>query len=155
MIDAIDKKIQQANEQLKKKGTRVIIYRRDNRLWLRGTLPPKPHIQGKDKDYSQFVSLGNNAIASDKGIQYAATKARLLSAQLLAGTFKWEDWIDLDKIAPDRAAKFMGHSLSVHLQVYRAWFDESVYIADYQKAIANARNCYPTTVTPNPKLSNR
>ncbi|MEH2467814.1 integrase [Nostoc sp.] len=102
MTDAIDKKIQQANEQLKKKGTRVIIYRRDNKLWLRGTLPPKPHIQGKDKDYSQFVSLGNNAIASDKGIQYAATKARLLTGQLLAGTFKWEDWIDLDKIAPTR-----------------------------------------------------
>lgn len=40
------------------------------------------------------------------------------------------------EIAPDRAAKFMGHSLSVHLSVYRAWLDEAVYLADYAKAIA-------------------
>ncbi|MEH2239701.1 hypothetical protein [Nostoc sp.] len=63
MDDPIDRKIQQANERLTKKGSRVKIYRRGSRLWLRGTLPPKLHITGKDKDYSQFVSLGNNAIA--------------------------------------------------------------------------------------------
>ncbi|WP_290887847.1 hypothetical protein [Fischerella sp.] len=97
----IDRKIQQANEQLKKKGTRVVIYRRGNKLWLRGTLPPKPHIN-KNEDYSQYASLGRNAIASDKGILYAVTKAHLLTAQLLAGTFNWDEWIDLDKVAPTR-----------------------------------------------------
>ncbi|MEH2070001.1 MAG: integrase [Nostoc sp.] len=101
MDDPLDKKIQQANEQLKKKCAKVIIHRRVNYLWLRGTLPPKPHI-AKDKDYSQFVSLGKNAIASEKGIQYAVTKAHLLTAQLLAGTFDWAEWIDLDKVAPTR-----------------------------------------------------
>jgi hypothetical protein len=40
MDDPIDKKIEQANEQLKKKGTRVVIYRRGNKLWLRGTCRP-------------------------------------------------------------------------------------------------------------------
>ncbi|MBH8566689.1 integrase [Nostoc sp. CENA67] len=100
-MDAIDQKIQQANERLKKKGTRVVIYRRENRLWLRGTLPPKPHIN-KNGDYSQFVSLGKNAIASEKGIKYATAKAMLLTGQLQAGTFDWADWIDLDKVAPNR-----------------------------------------------------
>ncbi|WP_244917930.1 integrase [Nostoc linckia] len=100
-MDAIDKKIEQANEQLKKKGTRVTIYRRGDRLSLRGTLPPKPHID-KDKDYSQVVSLGPNAIASEKGIKYAMAKAEVLTGQLMAGTFSWGEWLDLDKVAPNR-----------------------------------------------------
>lgn len=100
-MDAVDKKIQQANEQLKAKGTRVTIYRRGDRLTLRGTLPPKPHID-KSTDYSQVISLGKNAIASDKGILYAISKAKLLTGQLLTGTFNWDEWIDLDKVAPTR-----------------------------------------------------
>jgi integrase len=100
-MDAIDQKIHLANEQLKKKGTRAVIYRRGKSLSLRGTLPPKPHIK-KDKDYSQVVSLGNNAIASDKGILYAIAKAKLLTGQLLTGSFNWDEWIDLDKVAPAR-----------------------------------------------------
>ncbi|AUB36012.1 Integrase [Nostoc flagelliforme CCNUN1] len=102
MDDPIDAKIQQANERLTKKGSRVKIYRRGNRLWLRGTLPPKPHISGKDKDYPQFVSLGPNAIASERGIKYALAKAELLTGQLQSGNFHWEEWIDLDKVAPSR-----------------------------------------------------
>jgi integrase len=38
-------------------------------------------------------------------------------------------------IAPDRAAKMMGHGLKVHLETYRAWFDEEVYDAAYKDAI--------------------
>jgi hypothetical protein len=100
-MDAIDQKIQQANEQLKKQGTRVVIYRRGSSLSLRGTLPVKPHIQ-RSEDYSQVVSLGRNALASDKGILYATAKAKLLTGQLLAETFNWQEWIDLDKVAPKR-----------------------------------------------------
>ena len=97
----IDQKIRQANEHLKKKGTRVVIYRRGDHLCLRGTLPPKPHID-KSGDYSQVISLGKNAIASERGLLYATNKAMLLTGQLLAGTFDWADWIDLDKVAPNR-----------------------------------------------------
>ncbi|MDZ8240565.1 MAG: hypothetical protein RMZ69_26015 [Nostoc sp. ChiQUE01a] len=102
MESPIDKKIEQANQQLAKKGSRVVLYRRSNRIWLRGTLPPKPHIPGKDKDYRQFVSLGPNAIASEKGIKYAMGKAEILTGQLMAGTFSWDDWLDMDKVAPTR-----------------------------------------------------
>ena len=97
----IDDKIKNANEKLKSGGTRVLILRRDNFLWLRGILPPKPHINKKE-DYRQAISFGKNAIASDKGIQYAVSKAKIVTGQLLAGTFNWEDWINLDKVAPNR-----------------------------------------------------
>ena len=118
-MDAIDKKIQQANEQLTKKGTRVTIYRRSNRLWLRGTLPPKPHILDKDKDYRQFVSLGKNGIACEKGILYAVAKARLLTGELLTGAFKWEEWIDLEKVAPARLeARRVSHWCAEYEQDY-------------------------------------
>ena len=100
-MSEIDKKIRDANKKLKKKGTRVTIYRRGMRLCLRGKLPPKPHL-GKNVCETQVISLGNNAIASEKGILYAANKAKLLTGQLLTGTFRWEDWLDLDKVAPNR-----------------------------------------------------
>jgi hypothetical protein len=42
-------------------------------------------------------------------------------------------------IKPDRAAYMMGHSLAVHMKTYRAWFDEQVYDAVYERAI-NSEN---------------
>ena len=100
-MSEIDKKIRNENQKLKKKGARVTIYRRGGRLCLRGTLPPKPHL-GHSNHKTQVISLGSNAVASEKGILYAANQAKLLTGQLLAGIFSWEDWLDLDKVAPSR-----------------------------------------------------
>lgn len=62
----IDAKIDEANAALKDKrtgGTRVTIFRRGDRLHLKGTLPPKPHIE-KDSPYQQTISLGKQHQAS-------------------------------------------------------------------------------------------
>ena len=40
-------------------------------------------------------------------------------------------------IDPDVAAKLMGHSLITHLQVYRAWIGEKVYLDRYRLAISS------------------
>ncbi len=50
---SLDEKIKEANQKLKTGGSLVQVYRRDNRLWLRGNLPPKSHL-GKEKDYRLF-----------------------------------------------------------------------------------------------------
>lgn len=99
MNNPFDLKIAAANERLKKGLCRVTIQRRDNRLWLRGTLPPKPHIN-RPFPYQQAISLGNQAIATEQGLQYAIKQAQIITGQLVAGTFDWADWIDLEKVCP-------------------------------------------------------
>ncbi|ARV62857.1 integrase [Nostocales cyanobacterium HT-58-2] len=96
-----DEAISKANERLKTMNARVSIERRGDRLWLRATLPPKPHIN-KSQPYQQKVSLG--AKATPVGIQYAEQKAKLLGAQLDLGQFNWADWIDTIEAPQERTA---------------------------------------------------
>jgi integrase len=42
-------------------------------------------------------------------------------------------------LAPDVAAQLMGHSLLVHLQIYRAWIGEKVYLDRYRQAMSAAQ----------------
>ena len=39
-------------------------------------------------------------------------------------------------ITPDVAAKLMGHSMAVHLKIYRAWIDEQTYRRAYEVAMS-------------------
>ena len=87
----IDGKLAQANGRLKSAKTGIAIERRGGRLWLRGTLPPKPN-SGKDKPYRQKISLGVRANAA--GVQHAEAQARLLGAEINLGRFDWSTWID-------------------------------------------------------------
>jgi integrase len=92
MVD-IDGRINQANGRLKVSKARVTIERRRDRLWLRATLPPKPHIE-KDQPYRQKISLGVKA--SPAGLQYAEKQARRLSLELDDKSFQWSDWLRRD-----------------------------------------------------------
>jgi integrase len=87
----IDGRISQANGRLKSSKVGIAIERRGNRLWLRGTLPPKPG-SGKEKPYRQKISLGVRATPA--GVQHAEKQARLLGAELNLGRFDWVNWAD-------------------------------------------------------------
>jgi integrase len=91
--NGIDGRIAQANGRLKSARAGVAIERRGDRLWLRGTFPPKPG-SGRDKPYRQKVSLGVSA--SVAGVQHAEKQARLMGAQLQSNSFIWSDWVDFD-----------------------------------------------------------
>ena len=39
------------------------------------------------------------------------------------------------KLDPTTSAKFMGHSLTIHIKTYSAWFGESVYLKAYNETI--------------------
>lgn len=86
----IDDEIDKANARLGK--TRVKIFRRGGTLWLRGTFPPKPHLD-KSKPYQQKMPLGVNATLA--GLKKAEQEAKIISAQLELGTFIWTDWIEI------------------------------------------------------------
>jgi hypothetical protein len=116
----IDVKIDEANAALKDKrtgGTLVTIFRRGDRLHLKGTLLPKPHIN-KESPYQQSISLGRNATAAEKGLKFALAKAKICNAQLLAGKFDWADWIDLEKVAPKSSSKTIGHWVTEYEENY-------------------------------------
>lgn len=85
----IDGRINQANGRLKASKVGVSIERRGDRLWLRATLPPKPH-SDQIKPYRQKLSLGVRATPA--GLQHAEHQARLLGAELNLGKFSWVNW---------------------------------------------------------------
>lgn len=85
----IDGRINQANGRLKSSHVGVTIERRGDRLWLRGTLPPKPSAVG-DKPRRQKISLGVRVTPA--GVQHAEQQARLMGAELNLGRFDWANW---------------------------------------------------------------
>lgn len=90
----MDDKIAEANKRLHDDNVGVYVERRKSRLYLRATLPPKPHIN-RDKPYQQKVATGQKITPA--GLQVAARKARLMSDHLASGKFQWSDWIDVSQ----------------------------------------------------------
>ena len=88
-----DEKLIEINKKLKAAQTRVSIARKGNRLWLRATLPPKPHIN-KTKPYQQEVSL--KLKATPAGLQSAFIKAKSMGLELEQEKFDWYKWLDVE-----------------------------------------------------------
>lgn len=82
----IDGKIAQANGRLKAAKVGIRIERQGDRLWLRGTFPPKPNAQF-DKPKQQKFSLGLHA--NPLGIKLAEAEARKVAALLACKEFSW------------------------------------------------------------------
>jgi integrase len=93
----IDEQISQANKRLKTAKIRASIERRGDKLWLRATLPPKPHAT-KTEWHQQKVSTGLNATPA--GLQSAVIKAKQMGVELDSGKFNWGNWIET-ATAPD------------------------------------------------------
>lgn len=79
------------NEQLKTSMCRVRLEQAGNKLYLRGTLPPKPD-SGQTKWKQQRIPLGCNA--SPEGLKKSRTLAFAVSASLESGDFCWETYIE-------------------------------------------------------------
>ena len=47
------------------------------------------------------------------------------------------------ELSPDFSAKMMGHSLDVHLRIYRRWIDEGVYRRIYDAAVSSPLRPHP------------
>lgn len=84
----IDQRIKEANGRLKNNYCGLKIEQLGGRLFLRGTLPPKPY-SDKDKPYQQRISA---AKANPEGVKLAERLAKKISVQLDAKTFDWADY---------------------------------------------------------------
>lgn len=86
----IDGKIAQANGRLKAAKVGIRIERQGDRLWLRGTFPPKPNAQF-DKPKQQKFALGLNA--NPLGVKLAEAEARKVAALLACKEFSWTPYL--------------------------------------------------------------
>ncbi|MDJ0574214.1 MAG: hypothetical protein QNJ65_03485 [Xenococcaceae cyanobacterium MO_234.B1] len=89
MSDKIQQILDRANAQLKLANTGITIFRRGNKLSLRGMLPPKPGSKSKTPT-QQTISLGIYANAA--GIKVAKSEAQKLSAAIALKEFDWKNY---------------------------------------------------------------
>lgn len=85
-----EKELESLNARFKSAKLRVAVFVRSNHLWLRATLPPRPHSE-KTKPYQQNVSTGAKATVA--GLNYAERRAKYMSLCLDEGRFDWNEWI--------------------------------------------------------------
>ncbi|MBW4527071.1 MAG: site-specific integrase [Phormidium tanganyikae FI6-MK23] len=86
----------QINVRLKAGKVGVTIRQKGDRLYLRGTFPPKP---GETEWKQRDISLG--IYASPVGYKRAEIEAKKAGAQLADKVFTWTDWIDSPKPKSD------------------------------------------------------
>lgn len=88
-MDKLEKLLESANARLKKSNAGITIFRRGQKLSLRGMLPPKP---GKSKPSQQTIKL--DIYCNGAGIKSAEKQAQQLSSSLALNQFTWDDWIE-------------------------------------------------------------
>ncbi len=85
-----DQRLDQVNNRLKIARIGVRIYRKDQRLLLRATLPPKPgskHLSA----YQQWIALGT--YANIEGLKQAEALAKTIGGQLARQVFDWQPYL--------------------------------------------------------------
>lgn len=82
-------RINQANGRLKAARVGLKIEQIGDRLYLRGTLPPKPN-SGKTKPYQQRIALG--VLANPAGISFAEREAHRIGVLLATKQFNWAEF---------------------------------------------------------------
>ena len=88
MLDKIDRQLNAANNRLKQSNAGIKIFKRGQKLSLRGMLPNK---KGHGKS-QQIISLG--IYCNGAGIGTVEKQAQKLASQLVLNEFIWNDWID-------------------------------------------------------------
>ena len=82
--------VEKLNAELRAANTRVSVQQLGDRLWLRGTFPPKPG-SNKRESYSQRIALG--VYANPAGIKRAKAEALKVSSQIAMGQFSWDGYL--------------------------------------------------------------
>ena len=87
-MEKINKLLSAANTRLKNSNAGITIFKRGQKLSLRGMLPPK---SGKNKPSQQTISLG--IYCNPAGIKSAEKQAQKLASELSLREFSWDNWL--------------------------------------------------------------
>lgn len=86
------KKLDEINRRLKLAKIGVTLEIRGERIYLRGTFPPKP---GKSHYSQQRISLG--VYANKEGLDFAESEAKVIGGLLSQKRFNWDSFLTLEK----------------------------------------------------------
>ena len=100
-MDKIESLLFAANQRLKKSNAGITIFKRGQKLSLRGMLPPKP---GKSEPSQQTISLG--IYCNGAGIKQAEKQAQKLGSELSLKDFHWDNWLSDSK---DQSLESVGY----------------------------------------------
>ena len=92
--DWVDQELEQVNQSL----SRCKLYRRGNRLVVRGYFPPKPGHKNQSEKRHQ-VAL--NLTPTKAGVKAAIATAKEIDGQLILNRFDWEPWLKPYEKAPE------------------------------------------------------
>jgi len=90
----IDPKIAQTNQRLKQARIGVRIYRKDHRLLLRGTFPPRPG-SNYTRAHQQWLALGT--YANPEGLKFAEALAKSIGGELARQVFDWTPYLKVEQ----------------------------------------------------------
>ncbi len=93
--------VDKLNQRLKAANLHIAVEQRDDRLYLRGTFPPKPG-SGKSKPHDQRIPLG--IYANPAGIKAAWKRAIKAASDIADRQFDWSEWISQKSETPKSAA---------------------------------------------------
>lgn len=90
-MDKLENLLTDANTRLKQSNTGISIFKRGQKLSLRGMLPRKDGLGASQ----QIISLGIYCNAA--GIQSAEKQAQKLASQVALKEFSWDDWLNKEQ----------------------------------------------------------
>lgn len=93
-FDWADQELGRINPSL----SRCKLYRRGNRLVVRGYFPPKPGHEGQSEKRHQ---LALNLTPTKAGVQAAVATAKEIDGQLILNKFDWRPWLKPHEKAPE------------------------------------------------------
>lgn len=96
--------LDQINARLKAGKVGISVRQKGDRLYLRGTFPPKP---GEPEWKQRDISLG--IYANPSGYKRAEIEAKKAGAQLADKAFNWLDWIDSPKEELETISAWIKH----------------------------------------------
>ncbi|WP_218079413.1 site-specific integrase [Anthocerotibacter panamensis] len=131
----IDPKILQSNNRLKAARIGVRLYRKEERLLLRATFPPRPG-SGRTQPHQQWLALG--VYANTEGLKHAEALAKTIGGQLARQAFDWTPYLaprqqpldqrplleQLEAFQTHFLAQRGGHSASTLRSVYVPYFKQ-------------------------------
>jgi integrase len=110
-------KLDEANDRLKAANVGLSILNRNNKLYLRGILPPK---NGEGKPKRQEIAIGARATAA--GIRFAEAEARKVGALVDCREFAWDPYLKAHHHGPVEAGELMPAVAEVVQRFEEAYF---------------------------------
>ncbi|WP_287128011.1 hypothetical protein [Candidatus Cyanaurora vandensis] len=143
-FDRMDLKIAQCNQRLKLARIGVRVYRKEQRLLLRATFPPRPG-STRTAAYQQWLALGT--YASAEGLKHAEALAKTIGGDLARRVFDWTPYLKRQQPLPERP-------LSEQLAAFRDYFltEQGYSLSTLQSTYVPYFNQLTRTATAYPHL---